>query len=356
MAPTSDNLEYIDVSFEVKQIDDDDDEFFRFEGLASTFGNIDLVNDIVVRGAFVDSLATKTPVVLWQHKSDSPLGMPEDIRETEQGLFLKAKLPKSDTFVAGRVIPQIKVGSIRSMSIGFRIVERDFNEEGIRLLKKVDLLEVSLVTFPANPLADISDFKTVTPFKDLPLAPRNHVWSASDARGRVRTKTGSTESPSASYRQAFLWFDSGDAENFGAYKLPFVDVIDGVLTAIPRALNNAKARLDQTDIPDADKAKVLANIDRYQAKLEEEQPKQFYNVESIKAFSKRDLEKALRESGAFSKDAALLIAKDFTEQGEPVSDDSDVKSMLASVLDKLNHHHTANALSIITRKVNSYGN
>jgi len=355
MDPSTPSLEYIDVSFEVKQIDDDDDEFFRFEGLASTFGNIDLVNDIVVRGAFKESLAEKTPVVLWQHKSDSPLGMPEDIRETEQGLFLKAKLPKSDTFVAGRVIPQIKVGSISAMSIGFRVVERDFNEEGIRLLKKVDLMEVSLVTFPANPMAMVSGFKTVTPFKDLPLAPRNHVWSASDARGRVRTKTGSTESPSASYRNAFLWFDSADAENFGAYKLPFVDVIDGTLTAIPRALNNAKARLDQTDIPDADKAKVLANIDRYQAKLEEDQPKQFYNVESVKGFSKRDLEKSLRESGAFSKDAALLIAKDFTEQGEPAGDKSDTKPVLASLLEKLDSHTKTNALSLITRKVNSYG-
>ncbi len=355
MAPSAHSLEYIDVSFEVKQIDDMDDEFFRFEGLASTFGNIDLVNDIVVRGAFVDSLATKTPVILWQHQSDSPLGMPEDIRETEEGLFLKAKLPKLDTFVSGRVIPQIKVGSIRTMSIGFRIVERDFNDEGIRLLKKVDLMEVSLVTFPANPLAAVSGFKTVTPFKDLPLAPRNRTWDAASARGRVRTATGSTEAPSKTYRDAFLWFDSEDAENFGAYKLPFADVIDGTLTAIPRALNNAKARLDQADIPAADKTRVLANIDRYQAKLDEEQPKQFNNVECVKCFSKRDLEKALRESGSFSKDAAILIAKDFTEQGEPVGDKSDIKPLVASLLGKLDSHSKAAALSNITRKVNSYG-
>lgn len=278
MAPTSDSLEYIDVSFEVKQIDDADDEFFRFEGLASTFGNIDLVDDIVVRGAFVDSLATKTPVVLWQHKSDSPLGMPEDIRETEAGLFMKAKLPKADTFVAGRVIPQIKVGSIRSMSIGFRVVEREFNDEGIRLLKKVDLMEVSLVTFPANPLADVSGFKS---------------------------------------------------------------------------MNEAKTVLDAIEMPDDTKKLILAEIKRRSDSQEETK---FNNVEAVKAFSKRDLEKALRESGAFSKDAALLIAKDFTEQGEPAGDDSEVKSVLASVLKKLNHHHTANALSIITRKVNSYGN
>jgi len=238
-------VHFIDVAFEVKSIHDLDDEFFRFEGLASTFGNIDLVDDIVVRGAFKESLETKTPIVLWQHDSHRPLGMPEEIRETEDGLFLKAKLPKADTFVSGRVIPQIKVGSIRSMSIGFRIVEREFTDEGIRLLKKVDLLEVSLVTFPANTMARVSGFKN-----------------------------------------------------------------------------------DET----------------------------FYNVEDIKTFTKRDLEKALRESGAFSKDAAQLIVKDFTEQGEPAGDDdSDFESMLSSMSDSMDNHLKASALSKITHKVSSHG-
>lgn len=238
-------VHFIDVAFEVKAIDDLDDGFFRFEGLASTFGNIDLVDDIVVRGAFKESLETKTPIILWQHDSHNPLGMPEEIRETEEGLFLKAKLPKDDTLVAGRVIPQIKVGSIRSMSIGFRIIEREFTDEGIRLLKKVDLLEVSLVTFPANTLARVSGFKN-----------------------------------------------------------------------------------DET----------------------------FYNVEDIKAFTKRDLEKALRESGAFSKDAAQFIVKNFTEQGEPDGDeDNDFKSMLSSMSESMDNHLKASALSKITQKVNSHG-
>lgn len=160
-------LQYIDVDFEVKALHDEDDEFFRFEGLASTFGNIDMVDDVVIRGAFVESLQTKTPVVLWQHDSHNPLGMPEEIRETEDGLFIRARLPKSDSFVTDRVIPQMKVGSIRSMSIGFRVVERDFTDEGIRLLKKLDLVEISLVTFPANLMAAVSGFKSADKFYNV---------------------------------------------------------------------------------------------------------------------------------------------------------------------------------------------
>ena len=165
------NLEYAQVQFEVKQIlDDEDDGFFRFEGLASTFGNTDLVDDIVEKGAFVESLQQKTPIILWQHFSDEPIGMPELIMENDEGLFIRARLPRDDTLVKGRVIPQIKVGSIRTMSIGFRIPPggAEIDSNGIRRIKRVELLEVSLVTFPANPQARVTGFKSVAPFlKDI---------------------------------------------------------------------------------------------------------------------------------------------------------------------------------------------
>lgn len=325
------NLEYIDVGFEIKSIHDDDEEFFVFEGLASTFGNTDLVKDIVERGAFLESIAKKFPVILWQHDSSKPIGSTVEIKETEQGLFIRARLPKADTFVSGRVIPQLKVGSISAMSIGFVLLEAEEDAVGIRHIFKVDLKEVSLVTFPANEMALVSGFKS---------APRSQAWAASEADTRVRTKTGSTDSPSDSYRSAFLWFDSKNADNFDSYKLPVADVVNGELVVIPKALAAAKTQLEQLDLPEADKLQVLAEI----KKLEDEQPN-FYNVEEVKALSKRDLEKALRESGAFSRDAAVLIAKDFAEQGEPVSDNgSRLKSML--------EQHRFNNLS---QKVKNYG-
>lgn len=156
----NDAMQHMNVAFEVKQVESADPDFFVFEGLASTFGNIDSYNDVIAPGAFIESLSKHTPVILWQHDMWAPIGVPIEIRETSEGLFLKGKLPRSDTLVKGRVIPQIEVGSITSMSIGFRRVKSDFNEEtGIRTLIKVSLIEVSLVTFPANDKAVISDFK-----------------------------------------------------------------------------------------------------------------------------------------------------------------------------------------------------
>ena len=152
-------IQYMQVPVEIKLLHDENDEFFRFEGLASTFGNIDLVDDIVERGAFAESIAEKAPIILWQHDMFEPIGMPEETKEVEAGLFVRARLPKADTLVSGRVIPQMKVGSITTMSIGFRVKEFSIDEKGIRRLEKVDLKEISLVTFPANPLAKIADFK-----------------------------------------------------------------------------------------------------------------------------------------------------------------------------------------------------
>lgn len=351
------DLERIEVAFEIKALHEEDDNFFRFEGLASTFGNLDLVDDIVLPGAFKESIAAKMPVILWQHDQHTPIGMPEEIRETDEGLFIRVRLPKDDDFVRGRVIPQIKVGSIQAMSIGFQLQEFQIDEERIRTLEKVDLKEVSLVTFPANPLAKVTDFKTVTPFANLPVAATSRVWSASEAIARVRTKTGSTEKPSASYRRAFLWFDAENAEDFGSYKLPFADVIEGTLTAIPRAINNAKARLDQTDIPASDKPKVLTNIEKYQDKFEkssddDEKPK--FDIDAVREIkTRREFETCLRESGAFTKNAAVLMAKFF--QGELVKDEPTNEEKAAKVLSDLSSKFESvqlnNSLSSILNKL-----
>jgi len=111
------------------------------------------------------------------------------------------------------------------------------------------------------------------PAMNLPLAPADHTWNESAAVGRVREFSKSTDKPSTNFRKFFLAFDQDDADNFGAYKLPFVDIIDGKPMAVKAAIDNAKARLDQTQISDDDKASALSAIDKYQAKFENAEPK-----------------------------------------------------------------------------------
>lgn len=105
---------------------------------------------------------------------------------------------------------------------------------------------------------------TVTASRRLPLAPNDTTWDAAEADKRVREAIGAEDEPNATYGRYHLWFDGDQSENFGAYKLPFVDIIDGRAHAVPNALRNAAARLGQTDGPtDAEKERIRSIIDSY---------------------------------------------------------------------------------------------
>lgn len=153
----------LEVPFEVKEVSEDDD-FYYFKGYGSTFGNVDRGGDVVVQGAFKQTLMKQAPVLLWQHDRGEPLGVFAEIHEDSKGLYLEGKMPKNDTFVSGRVYPQLKTGSIKSMSIGYSVDQYEI-VDGITYLKELTLWEVSLVTFPMNPLATVDSVKSIDEIK-----------------------------------------------------------------------------------------------------------------------------------------------------------------------------------------------
>lgn len=159
-----DLLEYKTVNFEILECKDeniDGMECFKFKGYASTFGNADLGGDVCMKGCFAKSLIKRTPKLLWQHDTKMPLGIFPSIMEDDKGLFFDACMPKGDTFVSGRVVPQMKIKSLDTMSIGYNTVDSEMikgdNGEFYRALKEVDLWEASIVTFAMNPEAAITD-------------------------------------------------------------------------------------------------------------------------------------------------------------------------------------------------------
>jgi HK97 family phage prohead protease len=155
-------LRYIERPFEVKDVSDDG----VFEGYGSIFGNVDSYREIVAPGAFADSLKAwkesgKLPPVLWQHRSGEPIGPFVDMAEDGVGLKVKGQLLVNDVQRAKEARALMKAKAVNGLSIGF--VTRDDSYDkvtGIRTLKKVDLWEVSVVTFPANPAAQISSVKS----------------------------------------------------------------------------------------------------------------------------------------------------------------------------------------------------
>lgn len=161
-AGTAPELRHITRPFEIKEITADG----TFAGYGSVFGNVDSYGDIVAPGAFSASLQSwndqgRLPPVLWQHNSCEPLGPYTEMREDERGLFVRGSLLINDVPRAKEARALMAAKAIGGLSIGF--VTRDDSYDrvtGIRTLKQVDLWEVSIVTFPANPAAQVTDVKS----------------------------------------------------------------------------------------------------------------------------------------------------------------------------------------------------
>lgn len=149
--------------FEIKSVGDDG----AFEGYAAVFGNLDSWNDIIEAGAFTATLKEhkkkKTmPALLWYHDVKQPIGVWESMKEDSHGLFVQGRLLHADVQKAGELYALLKAGAISGMSIGYWARDYSVDEKTwIRTLKKIDLLEASLVTFPANDQARVTGVKSI---------------------------------------------------------------------------------------------------------------------------------------------------------------------------------------------------
>ncbi|MGA0595518.1 HK97 family phage prohead protease [Enterovirga sp. CN4-39] len=131
------------------------------EGYASLFGISDLGRDVVERGAFRDSLARRGAGgvrMLWQHDPGEPVGTWLSIREDARGLLVRGRLNLA-VRRAREIAALIGEGALDGLSIGFRVVEAAKGAGGIRRLLKLDLWEISVVTFPMLPGARLGTVK-----------------------------------------------------------------------------------------------------------------------------------------------------------------------------------------------------
>ena len=153
-----------------------------FEGYGAVFGNIDSYGDVIQKGAFKDTLkdwnkSKKLPPMLVQHggwmmtdMDALPVGMWEAMSEDDTGLHVKGRLINLDTERGKTIHGAMKEGALDGMSIGYRAKEFSLGtkpDEPRRTLKKIDLMEVSVVTFPANGKARVSAIKSACDIKTI---------------------------------------------------------------------------------------------------------------------------------------------------------------------------------------------
>ena len=170
------NSKTLDFPFELKEIKSDG----TFHGYGSVFGVKDSYDEIVVPGAFAESLAAHKaagtmPAMLWQHRSAEPLGAYVDMSEDSIGLKVSGQLALKTVrgAEAYELMTMRPRPAINGLSIGYVTREDSFDRvTGILSLKRVDLWEVSLVTFPANEAARVQGVKTIETLESIRDAER----------------------------------------------------------------------------------------------------------------------------------------------------------------------------------------
>jgi len=121
------------------------------EGYASLFGEIDQARDMVMPGAFTQTLRQrglrKIPM-LFQHDPGEPIGVWLELSEDVRGLRARGKLIP-DVARGRELMALLRSGAIDGLSIGYRTVRGRIDPRTrVRRLYQVDLWEISIVTFP----------------------------------------------------------------------------------------------------------------------------------------------------------------------------------------------------------------
>lgn len=142
------------------------DESGLFEGYASRFGEIDSGGDTVVKGAFSNTLKRSGRVkMLWQHNPNEPIGVWDEIKEDDTGLFVRGRILESVSKGA-EVLTLVRAGAVDGLSIGYRTVKSSRGANGERILQELELWETSIVTFPMQETAGITAFKAMKSFEE----------------------------------------------------------------------------------------------------------------------------------------------------------------------------------------------
>ncbi|MEI8360952.1 MAG: HK97 family phage prohead protease [bacterium] len=128
------------------------------EAYVSIFDNIDLVGDIIRRGAFSESLNNKLPKGVWMHNWDEPIAKTLKAYEDNKGLFIQGQF-NLETQRGKEAYSDIKFGIIDEFSIGFKILDYEWDEKDNRIIKKVKLYEWSPVLAGANPDTELVSVK-----------------------------------------------------------------------------------------------------------------------------------------------------------------------------------------------------
>jgi len=188
-------MDHVSGRFSVKAIEDSG----SFAGYGSVYGVLDYGDDIIAPGAFSESVQRAQqsgvmPALLWQHKAAEPIGAYTLLREDDHGLYVEGRLALR-TQRGLEAYELMRMQALSGLSVGFQTRADSFDAKtGVRTIRKGDLWEVSLVTFPMNDHARVHTMKSLASIGDVRGAERylrEHLGlSRAQAKGFVARVLG----------------------------------------------------------------------------------------------------------------------------------------------------------------------
>lgn len=166
-------MDHVAGRFAVKAIEDSG----TFAGYGSVYGVLDAGDDVIAPGAFSESVQKAQqsglmPALLWQHKASEPIGAYTLMREDDHGLYVEGRLALR-TQRGLEAYELMRMHAVSGLSVGFQTKDDAFDAKtGVRTIRKGDLWEVSLVTFPMNNYARVHAVKSMHAIGDLAGAER----------------------------------------------------------------------------------------------------------------------------------------------------------------------------------------
>jgi HK97 family phage prohead protease len=152
-----------------------------FDGYAATFNGVDSQNDTITPGAFADTIAQHkaagtAPSLLWSHDMAEPVGKLIGLQEDARGLQVRGKL-NLNTAAGVKAHEHLKAGDVSGLSIGYIVPPggQEQKRSGARILKKLNLHEVSLATIPADARARVTGVKMLTSLSELERGLRGEI-------------------------------------------------------------------------------------------------------------------------------------------------------------------------------------
>lgn len=155
-------MEYKTISIEEAGLRLDSGKAMSFSGIASAFNGVDSYGDTILPGAFAQTLSNRQrPIQMrWNHFGPV-IGRWTKAAEDDRGLYVEGELTPGHS-VAEDVYALMKHGAVNGLSICFRIPPGGSEKDGkLRKLKRIDLIEISVVEEPADLGARVGDVKSV---------------------------------------------------------------------------------------------------------------------------------------------------------------------------------------------------